>query len=156
MASKGKLTRLPDPIRDAVQALIQYVARASGTEPTQEELAQALSTYFTLDELTNQINFLRKSPPRPEKAENSEPRRAAWRFNMAAGPPRSSLARTGWFIPAIAEAVEAIRRHGKGVLGSAPSDLEIGQGLQSSFIMSEIKNQIVYARRQSAAELDPE
>jgi hypothetical protein len=156
MASNGKLTRLPDPIRDALQALIQYVGRASGTEPTQEELAHALGTYFTLDELTNQINYLRKSPAKAEKAERPAPRRAAWRFNMASGPPRSSLARTGWFIPGIAAAVEAIRRHGKRVLGRAPSDLEIAQGLQSSFIMSEIKNQIVHARRQPAAELDPE
>lgn len=154
MASEAGLTRLPDPIRDALEALTRYVGRASGQEPTQEELARALGSYFTLDELTNQIQYLRKNPPPPEPA---RPRaRAAWRFNMAAGPRRGVLAREGYFIAAVAEAIAVIRRHGAKVLGRPPSDQEIGRGLQSSFIMSEIKNQIVHARRRSAPELEPE
>jgi hypothetical protein len=154
MASTGKLIRLPDPIKEAILMLVQYVMHASGTEPNQEELARALKSYFTLDEVTNQLSYQRRKRGSPPKEADGAAPQAAWRFNMAGGPSRNSLARAGYFIEAIAEGIEAIRRHAASVLGSEPSDREIALSLKSSFILSELKNQILHARKQSSEEID--
>ncbi len=108
-----KLTRLNRDLEQAILLIIKYVAHTTGTEPCQEEIAAVLKSYFTLDEVTNQINYLRKKP-----LENA------------------------------GETVPSIRRHAHAMLGAAPSDQSIALSLKSSFILSELKNQIVHARNQ--------
>ena len=39
--------------------VMQFAGQATGTEPTQQEIASVLKSYFTLDEVTNQLNYLR-------------------------------------------------------------------------------------------------
>jgi hypothetical protein len=153
MASPEKLIRLPDPIKEAILMLAEYVVRVGGTEPTQEELARALKSYFTLDEVTNQLNYQRKKRLNPENEPQDGAPRASWRFNVANAPSRNSLVRAGYFIEGIAEGIEAIRRHAAAVLGSEPSDREIAQSLKSSFILSELKNQILHARNPSTDDI---
>lgn len=160
MASANALIKLSDPLREAVLTLARYVARASGTEPSQKELSAALNSYFTLDEVTNQLNYLRRKPHKPEEGEaepegDSQPG-APWRFNLARPPSRNSILKAGWVVSEVAKGIEAIRKHAAGVMGSVPSDREIADSLCSSFILSELKNQIVHARNQSRAELDLE
>lgn len=142
------LTRLSRPLEEAVLLLMKYVARATGREPGQEEIAAVLSSYFTLGEITNQINYLRKKPPE-NAVSASGVRRTSMRINMIGGGPVNCLARSGFFIRAIAGAFAAIRRHARGTLGAAPSDEDIARSLGSSFILSELKNQIVYGRNQA-------
>jgi hypothetical protein len=124
-----------------------YVSRASGREATQEEVASALKTHFTRDEVTNQIGYLRKkaqgSGASPGEESGCPPRH---RFNLAGGPRGDHLARAGYFIEEIAAGLAAIRRHAAAALGEAPHAAEIARSLKSSFILSEIKNQIVHAR----------
>jgi hypothetical protein len=142
------LIRLGRGLREAILATMAYVAQATGAEPGQEEIAAVLRSWFTLDEVTNQIGYLRKRPgERDEPPVESALDRLSYRINLAAAPARNTLARAGFFIRPVAEGLVMIRKHAKSVLGSAPSDDEIARSLKSSFILSELKNQIVHARR---------
>jgi hypothetical protein len=142
------LIRLQTQLSEALLLLMGFVAHSTGTEPGQEEIAAALRSYFTLDEVTNQINYLRKKPVEEEDGPLESPKkRAALRVNMIGRPTKNSLARAGFFTPGVVSGIEAIRKHAKACLGAAPSDEEIARSLRSSFILSELKNQIVYSRR---------
>jgi hypothetical protein len=141
------LVKLPEHLRNALLMIMGFVAHATGAEPSQEEVAAALRSYFTLDEVTNQISYLRNKPGDADTPSPEDPGKAvAWRINLAAGPPKNSMARAGYFSQAIADGIEAIRRHAKAMLGESPSDEELARSLRSSFILSELKNQIVHYR----------
>jgi len=130
--------------------LMAYVRQATGTEPSQEEIAAVLKSYFTLDEVTNQINYLKKRPREDETAGGeSSASSLAFRINLRSGPPKNTLARAGLFSRSIAEGIARVRRHAETMLGAAPSDEDIALSLKSTFILSELKNQIVHARQHS-------
>jgi hypothetical protein len=142
------LIKLGKSLKEAVLLTMAYAKQATGTEPSQDEIAAVLKSYFTLDEVTNQINYLRKKPLGDEGVDDfSGLNRLSMRINLLSGPPKNSLARAGFFIRPIAESIVGIRKHAKATLGAAPSDDEVARSLKSSFILSEIKNQIVHARR---------
>jgi len=144
-----KLIRLSRDLEESILLVMKYVAHTTGTEPRQEEIAAVLKSYFTLDEVTNQLNYLRKKPPDRDSANAvSGFQRPTMRINMTAASRANGLARAGFFIPPIADAIAEIRRHAQALLGSAPSDESIALSLRSSFILSELKNQIVYSRNQ--------
>lgn len=146
--SSPPLIKLGAGLREAILLAMAYVKQATGTEPSQGEIAAVLKSYFTLDEVTNQINYLRKKPAGEEKTdEGSGLSRLGVRINLMTGPPRNSLARAGYFIRPIAEGIVGIRKHAKAMLGAVPSEDDVARGLKSSFILSEIKNQIVHARK---------
>lgn len=148
-SSARKLTRLNRELTEAILLAMKYITHATGTEPSQEELAAVLKSYFTLDEVTNQINYLRKKPPESSGLDTSSGlRQPHLRINLIAASNLNCLARAGFFIRPIAEAVEGIRKHAKAMLGATPSDASIASSLRSSFILSELKNQVVYARNQ--------
>lgn len=147
-ASAPPLMRLGSGLREAILLIMAYVRQATGAEPSQEEIAAVLKSYFTLDEVTNQINYLRKKPVGDERAdEEAGLSRLGVRVNLLSGPPKNSLARAGYFIRPIAEAIVGIIKHAKAMLGKAPSEDDVARSLKSSFILSEIKNQIVHARK---------
>ncbi len=146
----GRLTRLSRPLEEAILLLMKYVAHTTGREPCQEEMASVLTSYFTLGEITNQISYLRKKPPE-NAVEAPGVRHASMRINMIKSDPVNCLARAGFFIRAMADAFAAIRRHAQGTLGVTPSDENIALSLRSSFILSELKNQIVHGRNQAHA-----
>jgi hypothetical protein len=140
--------KLAESSQQAILAVMMYVQRSTGIEATQDEIAAALKTYFSLDEITNQISYLRRKPPEPAEAQAAEevlpPRH---RFNLAGGRPGNNLARAGYFIEEIGAGIAAIRAHAAAMLGKAPGEEEIARSLKSSFILSELKNQIVHARK---------
>lgn len=142
------MIKLGDSTTAAILMVMRFAGEATGTEPTQPEIASVLKSYFTLDEVTNQLNYLRHRPPDDEEALAffAAPR-LSLRINLTGVSHRNSLARSGYFIEAIGEGLAAIRKHAQAVLGTEPSDEEITRSLMSSFILSELKNQIVYARR---------
>ena len=144
-----KLVRLSRDLEESILLVMKYVAHTTGIEPRQEELAAVLKSYFTLDEVTNQLNYLRKKPPDRSSANNDSGfQRPTMRINMSAASRANSGARAGFFIRPIADAIAAIRRHAQALLGTAPSDESIALSLRSSFILSELKNQIVHSRNQ--------
>ena len=144
------MVTLEKNLKEAILMLMAYVRQATGTEPSQEEIAAVLKSYFTLDEVTNQINYLKKKPIADEAAGgDSSLSRLAFRVNLRSGPPKNTLARAGLFNPSIAEGIARIRKHAAAVLGAAPGDEDIARSLKSTFILSELKNQIVHARKHS-------
>lgn len=141
----AELVRLGKQMTEAILTLLKYVGEATGTEPSQEEFANALKSYFILNELGNQIKFLRKKQIllQPPETASELP---FWTLNLMKGPPRNSLVRVGLFYPKIKEAISAARRFVKDSSGQEPSEAEIAMSLKSSFILSEIKNQIEWQR----------
>jgi hypothetical protein len=142
-----RVIKLGDSTTAAILMVMQYAGQTTGTEPTQQEIASVLKSYFTLDEVTNQLKYLRHRMPDDEEALVlfATPR-PSLRINLTGASHRNRLARAGYFIEAIGEGLAAIRKHAQAVLGTEPSDGEITRSLMSSFILSELKNQIVYAR----------
>jgi hypothetical protein len=141
-----KLVRLSKQMTDAILRVMKYIKNTTGTEPTQEEIANALKSYFILNELGNQIKFQRKRPPAArEPLEESLPR-PFWRLNLKDGPPKNSLVRVGLFYEDIQAAIKATQTFVKNSTGDEPSEENIAFGLQSDFILSEIKNQINWQR----------
>ena len=147
-AAPPPLIKLGAGLKEAILMIMAYVRQATGTEPSQDEIAAVLKSYFTLDEVTNQINYLRRKTSGEEKAdEASGLSRLRVRINLMSGPPKNSLARAGYFARPIAESIVGIRKHAKAMLGAVPSEDDVARSLKSSFILSEIKNQIVHARK---------
>ena len=141
----AKLVRLIKPVTDAILTVMKHVRDTTGEEPTQEEIANALKSYFILNEIGNQIQFQRKKQASPEPAETGSPD-MFWTFNLMTGPSKNSLIRVGLFYQNLHEAITAVRRFVKDATGEEPSAMEISQSLMSTFIISEIKNQIDWQR----------
>lgn len=146
------MIKLGESTREAILTVTRFVSHATGIEPTQAEIAAVLKSYFTLDEVANQIRYLRRKPLQQTAAPHSgSPPRPRHRFNLAAGRFGNSLVRAGYIIEEIGAGIETIRNHATTVLGFAPSEDEVARSLKSSFILSELKNQIVYARNRRPA-----
>ena len=139
------LVRLGNPMKEAILAVMKYISEATGDEPSQAELANALNSYFILNEIGNQIKFLRKKPIVSEPAETAS-KGPFWTLNLMNGPTRNSLVRFGLFYPQMKDAISAAQRFVKDSSGQEPSETEIALSLKSSFILSEIKNQINWQR----------
>jgi hypothetical protein len=141
----AKLIRLIKPLTDAILTVIKHVKETTGEEPTQEEIANALKSYFIMNEIGNQIKFQRKKQTSTEPDETG-PRDMFWTFNLMTGPSKNSLIRFGLFYQNLHEAITTVRRFVKDATGEEPSAMEIAQSLKSTFIISEIKNQIDWQR----------
>lgn len=130
---------------DAILTVLKYVGDATGAEPTQKEFANALKSYFILNEIGNQIKFIRKKEiaSKPPEIQSKSP---FWTLNMMAGPCRNSLVRVGLFYSDVKEAIIAAQRFVKDSSGQEPDEAEIALSLKSTFILSEIKNQINWQR----------
>lgn len=143
----AKLIRLGAEIADAILTVLKYVKAATRNEPSQTEVAEALKSYFILNEIGNQIQFQRKkqmsqAPP------DSLTRAPFWKMNLKAGPTKNSLVRVGIFSENIQDALITVQRFVKDSGAAEPSEKEIALSLKSSFILSEIKSQIDWQRNQ--------
>ena len=145
----AKLVRLSKQLQEAVLMVLKYVKEATGIEPTQKEIADAVNNYFMLNEIGNQINFQRKNPaPQEEQPLSSES--PFWRLNMMAGPTRNNLMRAGLFDEDIQTAIQSAMDFVKRSSGKEPGTAELALSLKCDFILSEIKNQIVFQRKSMA------
>ncbi len=141
----AKLVRLGKPMRDAILMVLKYVRDATGNEPTQDEISNALKSYFILNEIGNQIKFQRKKPIQQEPPETLS-KDPFWTLNLLKGPPKNSLVRVGLFSQNIQDAISTAQHFVKDSSGDEPSETEIALSLRSTFILSEIKNQIDWQR----------
>ena len=141
-----KLVRLSKQMTDAILKVMKYVENATGTEPSQKEIASALKNYFILNELGNQIKFQRKQPPVAQQDLQESLPGPFWKLNLKHGPPKNSLVRVGLFYEDIQLAIKAAQSFVKNSSGDEPSEEDIACGLQCDFILSEIKNQINWLR----------
>jgi len=144
----AKLFRVGKHITDAILTLMKYVRDTTGTVPSQEEIANALKSYFILNELGNQIKFQRKKPIAPDRPETFS-KGPFWRLNLVAGSPKNSFIRAGLFYESVQTAIKTAQNFVKKSSGDEPSEEEIASSLKSSFILSEIKNQIDWQRQGS-------
>ena len=143
-----KLFRLGKHMTDAILTLMKYVRDITGIEPGQEEIANALKSYFILNEIGNQIKFQRKKPiaQNPPETSSKEP---FWTLNLMAGSPKINLVKAGLFHEGIQAAIKTTQDFVKKSSGDEPSEAEIALSLKCSFILSEIKNQIDWQRQGS-------
>jgi hypothetical protein len=130
---------------DAMVTVLKYVKITTGNEPTQLEVAEAIKSYFILNEIGNQIKFQRKKqkPANPAESRSQDP---FWKMDLIAGPAKNNWVRVGLFYENIKEALIAVQRFVKDSGAPEPSVAEIAISLKSSFILSEIKNQIDWQR----------
>ena len=141
----SKLIRLGTDMTDAMVTVLKYVKISTGNEPTQLEVAEAIKSYFILNEIGNQIKFQRKKQMTANPAE-SRSQDPFWKMDLIAGPAKNSWMRVGLFYENIKEALITEQRFVKDSGAPEPSVAEIALSLKSSFILSEIKNQIEWQR----------
>ncbi|MDX2501700.1 MAG: hypothetical protein QNL14_14510 [Deltaproteobacteria bacterium] len=138
--------RLEDSIKDAILTIMKYVKVTTGVEPTQEEIANMLKSYFILNEVGNQVKYQLKKQSEKEKEDQIAIKNPVWTLNLKSGPGKNVLARAGLFQNSILDAIQTTYDFMVKNLGSEPSDEILSKSLQSSFILSEIKNQIEWQR----------
>ena len=144
----AELIRLEDSIKDAILTIIRYVQVATGVEPTQDELVEMLKSYFILNEIGNQVKYQSKKTSKKDDAEDQiNVRVPFWTLNLMTGPGKNVLARAGVFTSNIQVAIQSAREFIKKTVGVEPSNDILARSLKSSFILSEIKNQIEWQRK---------
>jgi len=144
----AELIRLEDSIKDAILTIIKYVQVATGVEPTQDELVEMLKSYFILNEVGNQVKYQLKKASKKEDAEDQiDIREPFWTLNLMTGPGKNVLARAGVFTSNIQAAIQSVREFIKKSTELEPNNDILARSLKSSFILSEIKNQIEWQRK---------
>ena len=139
---------IEDSIRDAVLSIIRYVKIATGVEPIQDEIAEMLKSYFILNEIGNQVKYqLKKASKKEDDEDQIDIRGPFWTLNLMAGPGINVLTRGGVFTSNIQAAIQSVREFIKKTMGVEPSNDILAKSLKSSFILSEIKNQIEWQRK---------
>jgi hypothetical protein len=141
--------RLEDSIKDAILTIMKYIKVNTGVEPTQQEISEMLKSYFILNEVSNQIKYqLKKEAEKQEEEEDPiDIKNPVWTLNLKTGPGKNVLARAGLFQYSILDALQTTNDFIKKNIGSEPSSDILSRSLKSSFILSEIKNQIVWQRK---------
>lgn len=149
----AEFIRIEDSIKNAILTIIRYVQFSTGVEPTQDEIAEMLKSYFILNEVGNQVKFqLKKTSKKEDDEDQIDIRGPFWTLNLMTGPGQNVLARAGVFNNNIRAAIQAAREFIKKTIGVEPSDEILARSLKSSFILSEIKNQIEWQRKNSKNE----
>ena len=145
------LIRFDDVLWESLLAVIRYIKGATGEEPNQEELAQTLGSYFILNEIGNQLKYQKKRNISADETSEADLWRPRWNFNLLSGPPLNNLARAGLFIGPVGEAIDQIRVHARQAAGNDINDIDVARSLKSSFILSEIVNQVNWLRQEANA-----
>ena len=143
----AEFVRIDKCMQDAVLTIMKYIQNATGSEPTQEEIANALKSYFILNEVGNQIKYQLKKKENGGGEDYIDIKEPFWKLNLMAEPVKNLLARAGFFHRSVSEAIEATREFMKKTIGTEPGSDIIAGSLKSSFILSEIRNQIDWQRK---------
>jgi len=136
-----------DVVKDAILTIMAYIEDKTGTEPTQEELASLLSSYFIINEVGNQIKYqLKKGGTKPgvDQLEDVSP---FWKLDLKTGPGLNNLARAGIFHQSIKDALDSTRLYIKKTIGVDPGYAVVARSLKSNFILSEIVSQLDHHRK---------
>jgi len=138
---------LEDSVKEAILTIMKYVKINTGVEPSQEEIAEMLKSYFILNEVGNQVKYQLKKAAEKDKEGQIEIKSPIWTLNLKTGPGKNVLARAGIFENSILDAIEVTNDFIANTLGAEPSADILSKSLKSSFILSEIKNQIDWQRK---------
>ena len=144
----AEVIRVEDSIKDAILTIIRYVQVTTGVEPTQDEIAEMLKSYFILNEVGNQVKYhLKKASKKEDDDDQIELRKPFWTLNLLTGPGKNVLARAGVLSGKINASIQTAREFIKKEIGVEPSYEILAKSLRSTFILSEIKNQIEWQRK---------
>ena len=143
----AEFVRIEDSVKDAILTIMRYVKVITGVEPTQKEIAEMLRSYFILNEVGNQIKYQLKNEAENVDKDQIDIRTPVWKLNLKTGPGENVLARAGVFHKSIPEALQVVNDFMLKTIGSVPSAEILSRSLKSSFILSEIKNQIDWQRK---------
>ena len=141
------LIRVGKVMADALLTVQKYVKYATGKKATETEIAATLKNYFILNEIGNQIKFQRKKTGDAEDSHQKKQNEPFWTMNLIRASSRSNLAKAGLFSASIQEGIQTTSDFVKKITGESATDEEIAESLICSFILSEIKNQINWQRK---------
>jgi len=145
----AEFVRIDDSIKDAILTIMRYVKRITGVEPNQDEIVEMLKSYFILNEVGNQVKYQLKKEAENAEEDQIDSINPVWTLNLKAGPGQNILARAGVFHKSIQEALQAVNDFMLKTIGTVPSTEILSRSLKSSFILSEIKNQIDWQRKEA-------
>lgn len=143
----SNLIRVGKALADALLTVQKYVKYATGNKATDTEIANTLKSYFILNEIGNQIKFQRKKTGNPTDSPQKKQHDPFWTMNLIRASSRSNLAKAGLFSECIQEGIQTTSDFVKKITGESATDEEIAESLKSSFILSEIKNEINHQRK---------
>ena len=145
----AELIRIGKKIADAIIAVQKYVGYETGTKATDTEIANTLKSFFIMNEIGNQITYQRKKALSQTDERQPESKGPLWTMNLMNGTLKSNLYKAGLFPQCIQEGIQTTVNFVKKITGQEASMAEIANSLTSSFILSEIKNQIDWQRKNS-------
>ena len=143
----SEFVRIGSNLQAAMLTIMRYVKDVTGIEPTDEEIVNSLKSYFILNEVGNQIKYQLKKNEANKETDPDEIKDLRWTLNLMTGPGQNILAKAGVFRKEITDAIQAIQDVIEKSSGTKPSHEIIAKSLRSSFILSEIKNQIDWQRK---------
>ena len=141
------LIRVEREIAEALITVQKYIKYTTGRKATETEIANTLKSYFILNEIGNQIKYLRNKTDPPSAGDPKNRKGPNWTMNLISASSKDNLARAGLFSSCIQEGIRAAKEFVEKTTGEKPTHYEIAQCLNSTFILSEIKNQIDWQRK---------
>jgi hypothetical protein len=132
---------------DALITVRKYVKYQTGTQASDTEIANTLKSYFIMNEIGNQIKFQRKKASSDTQSGSNTSQGPLWTMNLIGGTLKNNLSKAGLFPPCIQEGIQTTLNFVEKTTGQKASSAEIANSLRSSFILSEIKNQIDWQRK---------
>jgi hypothetical protein len=143
------LIRVEIEIAEALVTVQKYIKYTTGRKATEMEIANTLKSYFILNEICNQIKYLRDKTDSPAASSPSNPKGPIWTMNLIGASSKDNLAKAGLFSQCIQEGIQTTTDFVEKTTGEKPTIAELAQSLKSTFILSEIKNQIDWQRKNS-------
>ena len=143
----AELIRVGKEMANAIVTVQKYVKHHTGTKATDIEIANTLKSYFIMNEIGNQIKYQRKKALNEAEGKPQAHRGPLWTMNLLNSTLKSNLSRAGLFARCIQEGIQSTANFVEKITGQKASMEEIANSLTSSFILSEIKNQIDWQRK---------
>jgi len=143
----AKLVRVGKQIANALMIVTKYVKLTTGRAASQEEIANTLKCYFILNEIGNQVRYQRKKAASGEAVPPNNQKHPFWTMNLISNSLQNNLAKAGLFSECIEEGIQSTQDFIIKTTGQEPSTEELADSLVCSFILSEIKNQINWQRK---------
>ena len=143
----AELIRVGKEMADAIITVQKYVKYQTGIRATDVEIANTLKSYFIMNEIGNQVKYQRKKTLDNAEGEPQEKKRPLWTMNLINSTLKSNLSKAGLFAQCIQEGIQTTANFVEKSSGQKASKEEIANSLISSFILSEIKNQIDWQRK---------
>jgi hypothetical protein len=139
---------------EALVSVQKYVQAHTGTRATDTEIANSLKSYFIMNEIGNLIRYQRKKPPSRVTGGPEPQPGPLWTMNLMDGELKSNISKAGLFPQCIQEGIQATSDFVEKATGQRASLEEIASSLTSSLLLSEIKSQIDWQRK-NPEETDP-